>query len=80
MPTPLSSVRIADAVAAARNNAIEPYPAWMRSDKLTANDWQVITEYMEVLKPLKYATTSEVVVSRVVLAQYMSLSLFLSSY
>ena len=31
-------------------------PAWMRSSGLSANDWQVITEYMEVLLPLKEAT------------------------
>jgi hypothetical protein len=29
---------------------------WMRSNGLTAADWQVITEYMNVLKPLKTAT------------------------
>jgi hypothetical protein len=28
----------------------------MRSDGLTAADWAVITEYMDVLKPLKLAT------------------------
>ena len=37
---------------AQRDNA----PAWMRSDGLTANDWQVIIEYINVLRPLKEAT------------------------
>src|SRR4051794_20208113 len=31
-------------------------PIWMRSDGLTADDWQVITQYIQVLKPLKTAT------------------------
>ena len=29
----------------------------MRTDGLTAADWAVITEYIDVLKPLKMATT-----------------------
>jgi len=29
---------------------------WMKSDRLTAADWQVITEYIDVLRPLKTAT------------------------
>ena len=31
-------------------------PRWMRSGGLTAHDWGVVTDYMEVLKPLKEAT------------------------
>lgn len=31
-------------------------PPWMRSDGLTAADWAVITEYIDVLGPLKTAT------------------------
>lgn len=31
-------------------------PAWMRSTGLTAADWAVITEYVDILKPLKVAT------------------------
>jgi hypothetical protein len=29
---------------------------WMRSDGLSAADWSVITDYINVLKPLKAAT------------------------
>jgi hypothetical protein len=30
-------------------------PSWMRSDGLTTADWQVIVDYLQVLKPLKLA-------------------------
>lgn len=31
-------------------------PTWMRSDGLTSADWDVITQYIDVLRPLKTAT------------------------
>ena len=31
-------------------------PRWMRLDGLTAHDWAVVTEYLDVLQPLKSAT------------------------
>ena len=31
-------------------------PSWMRSDGLTTADWQVIVDYLQVLKPLKLAS------------------------
>ncbi|KAG9376615.1 Pyruvate dehydrogenase E1 component protein [Pyrenophora tritici-repentis] len=31
-------------------------PQWMRSDGLTAADWAVVTDYIEVLRPLKECT------------------------
>lgn len=46
----------ADAQAASRNNQTPKAPAWMRSGGLTAHDWAVITEYIEILQPLKAAT------------------------
>jgi hypothetical protein len=48
--------RIADIHAQTCNNRIPDAPGWMRSDGLTAADWAVITDYIEVLKPLKAAT------------------------
>jgi hypothetical protein len=42
---------------ATRQNLKQPkVPEWMKSDGLTAADWQVINEYIEVLAPLKTAT------------------------
>ena len=52
----IQETRTADAYALANNNKLPEVPAWMRSTGLSANDWQVVTEYMEVLKPLKEAT------------------------
>jgi hypothetical protein len=46
-----------DEHARAHNNKLIAVPAWMRTDGLTAADWAVITEYIDVLKPLKMATT-----------------------
>jgi hypothetical protein len=48
--------RLADTYARTRNNKTPYAPVWMRSDGLTAADWAVITEYIDVLKPLKDAT------------------------
>jgi hypothetical protein len=48
--------RIADLHAQTKNNKTPHAPVWMRSNGLTAADWAAITEYIEVLKPLKDAT------------------------
>ncbi|PVH90491.1 hypothetical protein DM02DRAFT_480048, partial [Periconia macrospinosa] len=34
----------------------EEVPSWMKSDGLTSQDWAVITQYIQVLQPLKEAT------------------------
>ena len=46
----------ADEQATLRGNKLPNVPRWIRSDGLTAADWAVITEYMAVLQPLKFAT------------------------
>src|SRR5438046_5884124 len=43
-------------LARQRGNQPPQVPNWMRSDGLTMADWQVITEYIAVLQPLKLAT------------------------
>jgi hypothetical protein len=45
-----------DAHAPSRDNKLPDAPTWMRSGGLKAADWVVITEHIEVLKPLKKAT------------------------
>ena len=45
-----------DAYARSKGNKLPDAPSWMRSNGLSAADWAVITEYIEVLKPLKEAT------------------------
>jgi hypothetical protein len=42
--------------AASRRNQQPDAQPWMRSDGLSAADWAVVTEYMDVLRPLKLAT------------------------
>jgi hypothetical protein len=42
--------------AESRGNKQSVAQSWMQSDSLGAADWAVITEYMDVLKPLKTAT------------------------
>lgn len=37
------------------NNKNPTAPIWIRPDGLTASDWQVITKYIAVLRPLKEA-------------------------
>lgn len=49
-------VRDGDEYATARRHRLADVPRWMRSDGLTTADWAVVTEYMDVLKPLKAAT------------------------
>jgi hypothetical protein len=45
-----------DSHARGRGNKTPDAPAWMRSGGLNAADWAVITEYIAVLQPLKFAT------------------------
>jgi len=49
-------VRDEDTYALSRDNKLPEAAAWMRSNGLTAADWAVVTEYIDVLKPLKSAT------------------------
>ena len=49
-------VRDEDTYAESCGNKLLKAPRWMRSDGLTAADWAVVTEYLDVLKPLKSAT------------------------
>jgi hypothetical protein len=46
----------ADSHARTRRNKTPDAPTWMRSGGLTANDWAVVNDYIEVLQPLKSAT------------------------
>ena len=52
----IKRVRDEDTYAESRRNKLPDAPRWMRSGGLTADDWAVITEYMDALKPLKAAT------------------------
>jgi hypothetical protein len=45
-----------DAYARSRGLKLPDAPPWMRSTGLTAGGWAVVTEYIEVLRPLKEAT------------------------
>jgi hypothetical protein len=45
-----------DTFAASRRSKLPDAQPWMRSDGLSAADWAVVTEYIEVLRPLKLAT------------------------
>jgi hypothetical protein len=49
-------VRYEYVYATARRNKLADAPQWMRSDGLTAADWALVTEYIDVLKPRKAAT------------------------
>ncbi|KAA8621072.1 Dimer-Tnp-hAT domain-containing protein [Pyrenophora tritici-repentis] len=49
-------VRDEDTYAISRGNKLPEAADWMRSGGLTAADWAVVTEYIDVLKPLKSAT------------------------
>jgi hypothetical protein len=51
----INRVKTEDAYARSRNNQLPDAPAWMRSDGLSAADWQVVTEYMDVLGVTGYA-------------------------
>lgn len=49
-------IRDEDTYAISVGNKLLDAAPWMRSSGLSAADWGVITEYLEVLKPLKLAT------------------------
>jgi hypothetical protein len=49
-------VRDEDTYVISRDNKLPEAATWMRPDGLTAADWAVVTEYIDVLKPLKSAT------------------------
>lgn len=50
------TVRKADSIATQRGTPLQDAPEWMRLGGLTAANWQVLTEYLAVLTPLKLAT------------------------
>jgi hypothetical protein len=52
----IQRIETEDAYARSRNNKLPDAPDWMRSDGINTADWQVITEYIDVLGPLKQAT------------------------
>ncbi|KAI1680968.1 Dimer-Tnp-hAT dimerization containing protein [Pyrenophora tritici-repentis] len=52
----IQKIETEDAYARSRNNKLPAAPDWMRSDGINAHDWQVIAEYIDVLRPLKQAT------------------------
>jgi hypothetical protein len=52
----IQRIETEDAYARSRNNKLPVAPNWIRSDGINAFDWQVITEYINILKPLKAAT------------------------
>jgi hypothetical protein len=52
----IQRIETEDAYARSRNNKLPNAPDWMRSDGINTADWQVITEYIDVLRPLKQAT------------------------
>ncbi|KAI1519526.1 Dimer-Tnp-hAT domain containing protein [Pyrenophora tritici-repentis] len=54
--TDAEKIETEDAYARSRNNKLPAAPDWMRSDGINAHDWQVIAEYIDVLRPLKQAT------------------------
>jgi hypothetical protein len=52
----IQRVQREDTFAQSHGNKLPAAQPWMRSDGLTGADWAVITEYMDILKPLKTAT------------------------
>jgi hypothetical protein len=52
----IQRVQTEDAYARSRGNKLPDAPEWMRGNGLNAADWQVITEYIDILGPLKQAT------------------------
>jgi hypothetical protein len=52
----IDRIKIEDAYARSRGNKLPDAPHWMRSDGLRAADWQVVSEYIDVLGPLKECT------------------------
>jgi hypothetical protein len=51
----IQRIETEDAYAQSRNNKLPVAPNWMRSDRINAFNWQVITEYIDILKLLKAA-------------------------
>jgi hypothetical protein len=51
----IQRIETADAYARSRNNKLPNAPDWMRTAGLTAHNWQVLNEYINVLRPLKQA-------------------------
>jgi len=49
--------RTNEAYRRAKGLKLQEVPLWMKSDGLTSQDWAVITQYIQVLKPLKEATS-----------------------
>jgi hypothetical protein len=52
----IQRIRNEDAYALSQGNKLPEAQPWMRSDSLTAVDWAIVTEYMDVLRPLKECT------------------------
>jgi hypothetical protein len=52
----IERVRDKTTYAISKGNQLPDSQPWMRSNRLTANDWQVITEYIDVLSPLRDCT------------------------
>lgn len=52
----IQATEMADEQAKNNNQKLPDVPRWTRSGGLTSADWAVITEYIEVLQPLKSAT------------------------
>ncbi|KNG46889.1 transposase-like protein [Stemphylium lycopersici] len=52
----IQRVQKEDTFAQSRGNKLPVAQPWMRSDGLTGADWAVITEYIDILQPLKTAT------------------------
>jgi len=53
----INETRTADIYAQSRRNNPHDAPSWMRSTGLTTEDWHVIAQYIQVLQPLRDATT-----------------------
>jgi hypothetical protein len=52
----IERVRDKTTYAISKGNQLPDSQPWMRSNGLTADDWQVITEYIDVLGPLRDCT------------------------
>jgi hypothetical protein len=77
-------VRDEDTYTQSCGNRLRDVQLWMQSDGLTAADWAVVTEYMDVLKLLQNASRDAVrVVGLVILlrlSQYLSISVTVKRY
>jgi hypothetical protein len=52
----IEQVRNKTTYAISKGNQLPDSQLWMRSNRLTADNWQVITEYIDVLSPLRDCT------------------------